>query len=293
MWPWYTAERQTIREPPSVALISPDHRRRAAVCWPPAGAGAPASRPAADCVRRRSGRLAGHRRRVSSLTRPSRPPCSAARSSGWLYWADRAARARGAGRRGLGGAGVLPAGRADRDRVRVPHRRGPGTVLGRVPAPGEGDPARPDPAGPGPGTAPAQVGIPLHEVAPVTRTALWLPLENATGVIAPQQSGKTLMDLIHKVIHAPGGLLVTSTKLDLFLLTATARERAGSTVHVLDLTGAAAWHRQGALEHRSRLHHRQDRETPRPGPGPRHHRPHHCGRCRESRVLRTPRRSTS
>ena len=86
----------------------------------------------------------------------------------------------------------------------------------------------------------AQIGIPLHQ-APVTRTDLWLPLENATGVIAPQQSGKSLMDLIHKVLAAPGGLIVTSTKLDLFLLTAHARDRAGSPVQVLDLTGAVSW----------------------------------------------------
>ena len=90
---------------------------------------------------------------------------------------------------------------------------------------------------------PRRIGIPLHQ-APVTRTDLWLPLENATGVIAPQQSGKTLMDLIHKVIDAPGGLIVTSTKLDLFLLTAHARDRAGSDVEVLDLTGAACWERR-------------------------------------------------
>lgn len=85
-----------------------------------------------------------------------------------------------------------------------------------------------------------QVGIPLHRAA-VTRTELWLPLENATGVIAPQQSGKTLMDLIHKVLAAPGGLIVTSTKLDLYLHTALARHHAGSPVQVLDLTGAVAW----------------------------------------------------
>jgi hypothetical protein len=90
-------------------------------------------------------------------------------------------------------------------------------------------------------TAPAaQVAIPLHHAA-VSRRQLWLPLENATGVIAPQQSGKTLMDLIHKVIDAPGGLITTSTKLDLFLLTARTREEGGSPVQVLDLTGAADW----------------------------------------------------
>ncbi|GAA3612631.1 type IV secretory system conjugative DNA transfer family protein [Microlunatus ginsengisoli] len=88
--------------------------------------------------------------------------------------------------------------------------------------------------------AAGQVGIPLHQ-APVTGASLWLPLENATGVIAPQQSGKTLTDLIHKVLHAPAGLMVTSTKLDLFLLTASARQRTGSRVWLLDLTGAATW----------------------------------------------------
>lgn len=88
--------------------------------------------------------------------------------------------------------------------------------------------------------APRELGVPLHQ-APVTREQLWLPLENATGVIAPQQSGKTLMDLLHKVIDAPGGLIVTSTKLDLYLLTTRARERQGSSVHVLDLTGAVRW----------------------------------------------------
>lgn len=90
---------------------------------------------------------------------------------------------------------------------------------------------------------PPKIGIPLHRAA-VSRTPLWLPLENATGVIAPQQSGKTLMDLIHKVVAAPGGLIVTSTKLDLFLLTAHARERSGSAVQVLDLTGAVRWPRR-------------------------------------------------
>lgn len=86
----------------------------------------------------------------------------------------------------------------------------------------------------------AEIGIPLHQAA-VTHADLWLPLENATGVIAPQQSGKSLMDLIHKVLAAPGGLIVTSTKLDLYLLTARARDRAGSPVQVLDLTEAVTW----------------------------------------------------
>lgn len=91
-------------------------------------------------------------------------------------------------------------------------------------------------------TAPAaEVGIPLHQ-AP-WGSLCWLALENATGVIAPQQSGKSLTDLLHKTLAAPGPLVQTSTKLDLFRLTARYRERkfGEGTVAVLDLTGTAAW----------------------------------------------------
>lgn len=91
--------------------------------------------------------------------------------------------------------------------------------------------------------SPCDVGIPLHQALP-TYAEQFLPLENATGVVAPQQSGKSLMDLIHKVLGAPGGMLNTSTKPELFLLTALARERKGSRVSVLDLTGKVAWHRR-------------------------------------------------
>lgn len=71
----------------------------------------------------------------------------------------------------------------------------------------------------------------------------WLALENPTGVIAPTQSGKTLTDLIHKTLRAPGALLATSTRLDLFRLTAMHRERAHGegSVAVLDLTGTTGW----------------------------------------------------
>lgn len=88
-----------------------------------------------------------------------------------------------------------------------------------------------------------EIGIPLHRMA-VTRTHMWLPLENASGVIAPQQSGKSMMDLIHKALAAPAGMVCTSTKPELFLLTAMARERAGSQVTVLDLTGTVKWWRK-------------------------------------------------
>lgn len=91
------------------------------------------------------------------------------------------------------------------------------------------------------------LSIPMHRSL-ATGQRCCLPLENATGVIAPQQSGKSLMDLLHKILAAPGGLLVTGTKLDLYWLTALARARGGvrpgrksrpRPVHVLDLTGSA------------------------------------------------------
>ena len=72
-----------------------------------------------------------------------------------------------------------------------------------------------------------QVGIPLHR-APVTGAALWLPLENATGVIAPQQSGKTLTDLIHKVLDAPGRAAGHLHQTRPVPAHRPARERAGS-----------------------------------------------------------------
>lgn len=86
--------------------------------------------------------------------------------------------------------------------------------------------------------APGELGIPLHESL-ATGWPLWLPLENATGVIAPQQSGKSLTDLFHKVLQAPGGLVVTGTKLDIYARTALHRERRESPVWIFDLTGAA------------------------------------------------------
>lgn len=92
--------------------------------------------------------------------------------------------------------------------------------------------------------APASdIGIPCH-IAPWGQP-MWLPFENPTGVLAPTQSGKSLTDLIHKVLAAPGALVTTSTKLDLFRLTARARERimGEGTVAVLDLTGTSGWPR--------------------------------------------------
>lgn len=79
---------------------------------------------------------------------------------------------------------------------------------------------------------------------PIARTAwnqqLWMAYENALGVFAPTQSGKTLMVLIHQVLAAPGFAIVTSTKPDLLLLTGKQRQQQGPVL-AFDLTGAVAW----------------------------------------------------
>ena len=99
--------------------------------------------------------------------------------------------------------------------------------------------------------------IPKRKVArtPVTELAMpagmtpWrqpvvLPYENTLGVFAPTQSGKSLMCLVHLVLGAPGACLFTSTKFDVFMLTALARERrTPNSVAVFDLTGSVPWHR--------------------------------------------------
>ncbi|MCI2421087.1 TraM recognition domain-containing protein [Saccharopolyspora sp. K220] len=72
---------------------------------------------------------------------------------------------------------------------------------------------------------------------------LWSPLHDPTGVLAPTQSGKSRMDLVHKVIAAPGALLCSSTKPDLLEFAALARTRRpkAGPVLVLDATGEVRW----------------------------------------------------
>jgi len=84
-----------------------------------------------------------------------------------------------------------------------------------------------------------EVAVPLH--ADEHRRPLWLPLENPTGVIAPTQSGKSRRDLTHKILAAPGGMLVSTTKPELFLWTAMGRVRRGVPVLLFDVTGAVEW----------------------------------------------------
>lgn len=73
------------------------------------------------------------------------------------------------------------------------------------------------------------------------RRPLWLPLENPSGVIAPTQSGKSRRDLIHKILAAPGGMVVSTTKPDLFLWTAMTAHRRGVPVLLFDVTGSLDW----------------------------------------------------
>ncbi len=84
-----------------------------------------------------------------------------------------------------------------------------------------------------------EVAVPLH--ADEHRRPLWLPLENPTGVIAPTQSGKSRRDLTHKILAAPGGMLVSTTKPELFLWTAMGRVRRGVPVLLFDVTGSVDW----------------------------------------------------
>lgn len=88
-----------------------------------------------------------------------------------------------------------------------------------------------------PGT---EVGIPFYRYR---ETELYLSFTNLTGTLAPTQSGKSRMDLVHKVLDAPGALLCSTTKLDLveFAALARSRRRTAGPVVVYDATGRLAW----------------------------------------------------
>lgn len=68
--------------------------------------------------------------------------------------------------------------------------------------------------------------------------------EDSMWVYAPQRSGKTLWLAVGIVIDAPGAVIATSTKTDLFLLTALMRSgtlEASRPVLVFDLQGISGW----------------------------------------------------
>jgi type IV secretion system protein VirD4 len=68
--------------------------------------------------------------------------------------------------------------------------------------------------------------------------------EDSMWVFAPQRSGKTLWLAVGILIDAPGAVIATSTKIDLFLLTALMRSgtlEAPRPVLVFDLQGISGW----------------------------------------------------
>lgn len=85
-----------------------------------------------------------------------------------------------------------------------------------------------------------EVGIPFYRYRD---TALYASFSNLTGTLAPTQSGKSRMDLVHKVLGAPGALLCSTTKLDLVEFAALARSRRATAgpVVVYDATGRLSW----------------------------------------------------
>ncbi len=66
-----------------------------------------------------------------------------------------------------------------------------------------------------------------------------MPWDRTTGVLGPQGSGKTLDLLVPALLGAPGGALVTLTKVEDLLLTITARSAGGRPCVVFDPFGSA------------------------------------------------------
>jgi type IV secretion system protein VirD4 len=86
---------------------------------------------------------------------------------------------------------------------------------------------------------PAQVGWHLGRAHEPRGGQLWVPWDRTAGVIGPQGSGKTLDLLIPALLGAPGGALVTLTKVDDLLLSFPMRSRDGRPCLVLDPFGLA------------------------------------------------------
>jgi type IV secretion system protein VirD4 len=69
---------------------------------------------------------------------------------------------------------------------------------------------------------------------------LYVQHEDSMWVFAPQRSGKTLYLAVGIILDAPGAVIATSTKNDLPMLTAVARQRRGE-VTVFDLQDISGW----------------------------------------------------
>lgn len=72
------------------------------------------------------------------------------------------------------------------------------------------------------------------------RQTMYVQHEDSMWVFAPQRSGKTLYLAVGIILDAPGSVIATSTKNDLPMLTAVARERKGD-VTVFDLQDISGW----------------------------------------------------
>lgn len=72
---------------------------------------------------------------------------------------------------------------------------------------------------------PAECGIAIGR-AMSTRQDLWASYEDVIGLVAPPRAGKT-GTLAGMVVDAPGPVLVTSTRADIYLSTYAARQRCG------------------------------------------------------------------
>lgn len=87
---------------------------------------------------------------------------------------------------------------------------------------------------------PDQVGWRLGRGWRPSTGPLWVPWDRTTGVLGPQGSGKTLDLLVPALLGAPGGALVTLTKVEDLLLTISARSAGGRPCVVFDPFGSAA-----------------------------------------------------
>ena len=269
MWPWYTADDK--RSAAAIIALIATMIITAELLMLVAGGMVTILLTGGGLTTPPPGQWPATRGRCPESARPTRPPCSVSRFPAWLYW----------GVTILLGIAVLAAGVwLGRMFYRLTAPTGTGFAtradVGRELSPAacrrRATVTRPDLTRRGRARAAlGQVGIPLHRAA-VTGQDLWLPLENATGVIAPQQSGKTLTDLIHKVLARPGR---AAGHLHQARPVPPHRHRPG-TRRIRRAPARPDRRRElaaaGAVVPDPGLRHGEGGETPRPGPRPRHQR---------------------
>ena len=104
---------------------------------------------------------------------------------------------------------------------------------------------RPSLAGGGQRLSPSDVGYPLGYAVP-GGMALWPSWEASLRLVAPPGEGKTFRALVPILRQHPGPALATSTKADLYELSALARVRRGPVL-ALDPDGLVPGRRQSPL----------------------------------------------